>query len=397
MNSNEINTSGSGLKDYSADPDITRRAIDLPFLLLALILLIVGIITMFSASYTVKPNNPTYYLIRQSIFAILGLVLLFIASRFPINFYRKFAFPAYAIALILLVAVMLFGLIGGGSRRWVEIGGVRFQPSELAKVAVVLSFSNYYSNLRNNGKIKEFRSGTLKPLLFLSPFVILLILEPHLSGTIIVVGTIAIMMFCAGVPKKYLLLLAIVGFLAVFFFVFVIGYEKDRVDAMRDPWAYIHETGYQIVQSLYAIGSGGLTGKGFGNSLQKNGYLPESQNDYVFAIICEELGFIGAVAIIVLFILLICRGYWIAIHCTSNYSFLVCVGLTTLFFLQTALNLAVVANAIPSTGISLPFFSYGGTNLLVNLVEVGLILSISRDVPETLPKKRGIRRIKKPE
>lgn len=383
----DMDYSKDRLADYRDDSTISRGAIDVPFLLITLVLLGIGVIMVLSASFArayydtnATGGNAAYYFTRQLGFALSGVLLMLVASRFPIGFYRRFSPVILLASIALLVLVLLGGSVGGGSRRWFTIAGVTFQPSEIAKLAVILFEAELICRYKN--KMGTFKYGVLPFIVVVGVIDLLLILEPHLSASIIIFGVTVIMMFIGGTRLIWFVAFGGGAAVLVGLFITVMSYSSDRITAWLDPFADMSDTGYQIVQSLYAIGSGGLTGLGLGQSRQKYLYLPEEHNDYIFAIICEELGFIGAVLILSLFALLIVRGFWLAMHCRERYSFLVCAGITSLLAIQVFLNVAVVTNLIPSTGISLPFFSYGGTALWVQLAEMGIILSISRDIPE---------------
>ncbi|MGN1002993.1 MAG: putative lipid II flippase FtsW [Oscillospiraceae bacterium] len=374
----------SRLADYTDDAKIGRGAVDVPFLLITLLLLTIGVIMVLSASFARAYYDPdkgaSYYFNRQLFFAVSGVAIMIVASRFPIGFYRRFSGVIYVFSLVMLLLVLVGGTKANGARRWFTIGGITFQPSEIAKIAVVLFEAQVLCRFKN--KMNTFKYGVLPYALIGGLIVALLVLEPHFSASIIIIAITAIMMFAGGTQLRWF---GIVGGLVLVLGVVVLtatDYTSDRITAWRDPFADTSDTGYQIVQSLYAIGSGGLTGLGLGESRQKNLYLPEEHNDFIFAVVCEELGFIGAALILLLFALLICRGYWLAMHCRDRYSFLVCTGITSLLAIQVIFNVAVVTNLIPCTGISLPFFSYGGTALWIQLAEMGIVLSISRDIPE---------------
>lgn len=374
-----------------------RGRVDLPFLLLSLLLLAAGLVMLLSASYASSyyetardggAGSPMHYFIRQAVFALLGLVAMTAASIVPLSFLRRFSMWGLIVSGGLLLGVLLTGLAGGGAVRWIMIGGQTFQPSELVKAAVILAFADW--SCRFGREMGTFRKGFLPFLAVMGLFAVLLMLQPHLSATIIIVG-IGMVMMCAGGTRWYflvgLLLLAFLGFRFLeaneewlVKLVDKFSYIFDRLDAWRDPMAERQGSGWQILQSLYAVGSGGLLGQGLGQSRQKYLYLPEEHNDYIFAIICEELGFVGASLILLLFAVLILRGFWLALQCRDRFNRLMVVGFTSLLTLQVFLNVAVVTNLLPSTGISLPFFSYGGTALLVQMAEVGLILSASRDI-----------------
>ena len=369
--------------DYTDDSTIGRGAMDVPFLLLTLLLLVIGVVMVLSASFArayYSDGNATYYFSRQLFFALTGIAIMIVASRFPIGFYRRFSGVILLFSVVMLLLVLVGGVKANGARRWFQIGSITFQPSEIAKIAVILFDAQLICQYRK--KMDTFRRGVMPLGAVAAGIIGLLILEPHLSASIIIVLITATMMFIGGVKLRWFAAVggavAAGGFLAVN----VLQYSSERISAWIDPFADTSDTGYQIVQSLYAIGSGGLSGLGLGGSRQKYLYLPEEHNDFIFSVVCEELGFIGAAVILLLFALLICRGFWLAMHCRERYSFLVCTGVTALLAFQVILNVAVVTNLIPCTGISLPFFSYGGTALWLQLAEMGVILSISRDIPE---------------
>ena len=372
------------LADFSAESGNRKIApFDSGFFLLVLLLLAMGVVLVLSASFPrayydpghVTGGNAVYYFVRQLVFALLGVGAMLLASRLPMGFYRRYAFPFLIVTLLLLALVPVIGVKANGSRRWLGVGGLTVQPSELAKLAVILSFSVMICRRR-----EKIRQGILPFLGVLAMIVGLLVLEPHFSASIIIIAIGAVMMFLGGVGLGWFAAAigGVGGALAVLLTFF--PYASGRINTWRDPFSSSSDEGYQIVQSLYTIGSGGLSGLGIGGSRQKYLYLPEEHNDFIFSVACEELGFIGAALILVLFALLILRGYWIALHCRSRFSFLVCAGITTLLAIQVFLNVAVVTNLVPCTGISLPFFSYGGTALLIQLGEMGIVLSASREL-----------------
>lgn len=353
---------------------------DLPYLLLTLMLVVIGLIMLFSASYASAIHDglpPTYFFFRQAVFAAIGIAAMLFVSRMNYQLFRIFALWILGCSVLLLVAVAIpgIGVSHNGARRWIRIG-VEFQPSELAKLGVVLSFSAMTAAFRE--KMRTFRYGVLPFAAILIVIAVLLYLEPHMSATVIILMTGAAMMFLGGTRLRWFLLGAGAGLLLVVLYLSTKGYAGDRIMAWRDPFLYPRDEGYQIIQSLYAIGSGGLFGLGLGRSRQKFLYLPEPENDYLFAIVCEELGLAGALVVVLLFMLLVIRGYWIAIHARDRFGAMTAAGLTTLLALQVFLNIGVVTNFLPATGISLPFFSYGGTALVLQLAEMGIVLSISR-------------------
>ena len=286
------------------------------------------------------------------------------------------AWPLYGISIALLLSVLLFGESVNGAKRWINIAGIQFQPSEIAKFTMILLFARLTKGF--GSEARKFRYGVLGFGLALLGILVPLALEKHLSAILLMGMVAVVMMFVAGTHPKWLWIGAGTAVLFVVVYVSLMGYAGDRITAWLHPELDPSDTGYQILQSLYAIGSGGLFGLGLGRSRQKYLYLPFQYNDYIFAIICEELGFIGALLIISLFAALILRGYWIALQAPDRFSTVLAAGLITLIAVQTVLNLGVVTNLLPSTGIALPFFSYGGTALAVNLAQMGILLSISR-------------------
>ena len=355
-------------------------AIDLPYFFLTLLLVAVGLIVLLSASYArayhVTGNSASYFT-SQSVFALMGIAVLLLVSRVPYDWYRKFYRLIYAVTVLLLVAVLLVGTNVNGATRWISLGFTQFQPSEIAKFSLIVTLSVIMSRYRD--EIKSLRvfflcAGSLVLI------AVLLILEPHFSATIIIASLCFCMMAVGGVNWKYLGIVMALGGAGLLLLLLTGGYTSERITAWLDPESDPLDSGLQILQSEYAIGSGGLLGLGLGRGRQKYLYLPEEHNDYIFAIACEELGFVGAVAILLLFALLILRGYWIAIHARDRFSMLLGMGLTTLLALQVLLNVAVVTNLLPATGISLPFFSSGGTALIMQLAECGIVLNISRSI-----------------
>lgn len=357
-----------------------RGMVDVPFLALVVLLLAIGLLMMFSASYVranYETGNSLHYFIRQLGFAVFGLVAMFVASRFNCHIWQKLAKGIYALSIVLLLAVLVVGVEAGGAKRWVELPVVgQFQPSEVAKFSLICMMAAMTAQYGE--KMADVRYGFLRVGCVVLVILALVALEKHLSAIMIIGIVSMVMMYVGGTQKRWLFLL--IGVAAVFLvlYVSVMGYASDRITAWLNPEADARGKGYQVLQSQYAIGSGGLFGLGFGMGRQKHLYLPEEHNDYIFAIVCEELGLVGAVGIIILFALLILRGYWIAMHAADRFSTMLAVGITTLLAVQVLLNMGVVSNLLPSTGVGLPFFSYGGTNMLMNLGEMGIILSISR-------------------
>ena len=355
--------------------------VDYPFLILVLLLLAVGLTMLYSASSAQSQYDTGYaistrYLQKQGVCAIVGLGAMYAFSRIPVGLWHRLAWPMYGASIVLLLLVLAAGQEVNGARRWITIAGIQFQPSEVAKFTMIVLFARL--TRRFGPEAKKFRFGVLGFGMALLGILVPLALEKHLSAILLMGMVAVVMMYVAGTNPKWLLAGAAAAAVFVVVYIRFMGYAGDRVTAWLHPEADPGDTGYQILQSLYAIGSGGVFGLGFGKSRQKYLYLPFQYNDYIFAICCEELGLLGALAIIALFAAMIFRGYWIALHGADRFSTVLASGLVTLIAVQTLLNLCVVTNLLPSTGIALPFFSYGGTALAVNLGEMGIVLQISR-------------------
>ena len=366
---------------------ILKGSFDIPFFILVLTLLGIGLIMLFSASHAnaLYYTGSSYaYIYRQLLIAIAGVVFMIVISFFNYRKLHYFAFLSYIVSVALL-CVTHFMPARQGAQRWIIIGGHQFQPSELAKVALVIFMADMIC--RFGDRMGEFKIGTLMFLAILGGIALPLVTQPHLSATIIVGIMSVAMMYVGGARLKHLFIVVgaclTVAALAYIFFPSIqelFAHAARRLEYWLDPFSDPQGAGYQTVQSLYAIGSGGFFGVGLGESRQKYMYLPEVQNDFVFAIVCEELGFIWAAAIIVLFALLVWRGFTIALKARDRFGSLIVIGLVTQVGVQAMLNIAVVTNTVPNTGISLPFFSYGGTALLVMLWQMGLVLSVSRQI-----------------
>ncbi len=359
-----------------------RGSMDLIFLILVLTLLGIGLIMLFSASYAYAyyyDGNSFHYITRQLAFAVVGVVALLVVSQIDYHILRRFALLLLGGTLFLLVLV-LFYHTQATAKRWIPIVGTfTFQPSELAKFTIVVVFAHLIS--LNYDRMSDPRYGLWPFLSIMGIIALLMVLQPHLSGTILILSIGVVMMFIGGTNLKWFALggLFLVGAVVVIIFIpDAVPYAMSRLEHWINPASDPTGAGYQTLQSLYAIGSGGLLGVGIGNSRQKHLYLQEPQNDFVFSVVCEELGFVGATIILLLFVLLVWRGFAIAMRCRDRFGSMLAVGLTTQVGVQTILNIAVVSNTIPNTGISLPFFSYGGTALCMLLAQMGVVLSVSR-------------------
>ena len=370
--------------------ELARGPIDLPFFVLVMLLLGIGLVMLLSASFPSAYDetdgaNPLYYFSRQAVFAVMGLAAMIFIGKINYQRFRALGKPLLYLSIILLILVLIpgVGITRNNATRWLGVPGtsLQFQPSEIAKVAVVIYFADSISKKKD--KMRSFRYGILPYALILGVLGGLVLLEHHLSGALLIFGVGAAMMLVGGINWAWVG--GAVGAAAglMYLVLFVVGYNQSRITSWLDPWADAQGSGYQLSQSLLAIGSGGLLGVGLGKSQQKFYYLPEEHNDFIFAIVCEELGLIGAAIIMALFAALILRGFWIALHARDRFGSLMVVGIITLMGVQTFLNIGVVTGLLPTTGISLPFFSYGGTALSIQLAEMGIVLSVSRQMKPT--------------
>lgn len=361
--------------------NVNAGGVDLTFLILVILLLTIGLVMLFSASYAYalyNRNDSFAFIKSQLVYAVLGTFAMLLISTVQYKVLEKFAWPIMLVSICLLIIVLFFE-DRNGAHRWIDLGFITLQPSEIAKFAVVILFAHLIIVMGD--RMNTFRHGILPFAGILVVIAGLMVLEPHLSGTILILAIGAILMIVGGSNLKWFGLAALIGAAGVAAIVLtgVIDYASGRIAIWRDPYIDPRGLGFQIIQSLYAIGSGGLMGVGIGNSRQKYLYIPEPQNDFIFSVVCEELGFIGATMIIILFALLVWRGFAIAMRCKDRFGSIVAIGLTVQVGLQAILNIMVVTSTIPNTGISLPFFSYGGTSLIMLLCQMGVVLSISRE------------------
>ena len=360
-----------------------RPGLDVAFLAILLLLLCYGLLMLYSAGYAValyRRGDAYAYIRPQLLFAALGVAAMYAASLVDYHIWHRLAWPLLGVSLVLLV-IVLFMPEYNGCKRWLVLPGLgTLQPSEIAKFSVVLVFSHIIS--LNHDRMKTFSTGVLPFGLVLGAVAVLMLLEPHLSGTVLILGIGAVLMFVGGTGLRWFGIAAALGVGAVAAAVVLlpdlVPYAAGRLASWQDPFADPLGEGHQTIQSLYAIASGGLVGLGLGNSRQKYLYVPEPQNDFIFSILCEELGFAGAALVILLFLTLFLRGMSIAVRARDKFGALLVVGFVTQVILQAVLNIAVVTNTIPNTGISLPFFSSGGTSLMMLLGEMGIVLSVSR-------------------
>lgn len=361
---------------------ILKKPLDFILLITVLILLGLGIITVLSASSptALAETGDSYkYLKRQAVSALIGLVCMFTISKIDYKVWQRNYKVIYTFCLLLLLSVGLFGTASGGAKRWLNLGPLSFQPSELAKVGVIIFYAAWLT--KNKDKLKSINDGFIKPLLYIVPAIaIVLILQNHFSATLVICSLVVILMILAGCRIRYFILfgvpIAVIGVAAIFFA--GQGFRLQRVLTFFDPWQDAAGDGWQIIQSLYAIGSGGLFGVGLGDSKQKYLYIPEPHNDFIFSVLAEELGFIGCALVIILFAILIWRGITISMKAPDMFGSLLAAGITSMIAIQVLINIAVVTSSMPVTGMALPFFSYGGTALIIILSSVGILLSVSR-------------------
>ena len=361
---------------------ILKNPLDITLLITVFILLGLGIITVLSASSPTalaETGNSYKYLIKQMEAAVIGIFLMFVASKIDYKLWQKNYKIIYCICMILLLAVCALGREAGGAKRWLDMGFLSFQPSEVAKVGVIIFYSAWLT--KNKEKLKTFKYGFVYPLSWLLiPIFFILILQNHFSATLVICMLAAILMILAGCKIRYFIFVGI-PLAALGIFAIIVagqGFRMQRILTFFDPWQDIKGKGWQIVQSLYAIGSGGLFGVGLGESKQKYLYIPEPHNDFIFAVLAEELGFIGCAIVIILFAILIWRGITIAMKAPDMFGSLLAAGITSMIAIQVLVNIAVVTASMPVTGMALPFFSYGGTALIITLTSIGILLSVSR-------------------
>ncbi len=366
-----------------------NNQLDFILLIAVILLLSLGLIMVLSASSPTslaETGDDSYsYFRKQAIFAVVGVIAMLFISKIDYRFWKKFYKIAYWVSIILLLMVLIPGIgsSAGGARRWINLG-VRFQPSEIAKIGLIIFYASYLTDHKD--ELKGFYKGFIKPLLYVVPVVLILILiQDHLSATIIIVAVVSIMMLMAGTRLKYFLtagtgigVLGVAGLYLMAKFTSKGAFRLARITSFLDPWADKQGDGWQVIQSLYAIGSGGLFGVGLGQSKQKYLYISEPHTDFIFAVLAEELGFVGCAVVIALFCVFIWRGVLTAMKAPDMFGSLVAIGITSLIGLQAIINIAVVTSSMPVTGMPLPFFSYGVTSLLILLCSVGILLNISR-------------------
>ena len=371
----------------------TKGTCDYIILIVVLIILACGLIMVLSASSpaSLSESGDSYkYFKRQSMFAILGLVTMYFVSKIDYRIYKKFIWLIYIGVLVLNALTIFIGEEEGGAIRWLVIAGINFQPSELAKIGLIIFFASILTDIKKSGNIKKFFKGFCIPMILLVPFIgVILGGQNHFSATFLICAVTCIQMFIAGVLLRHFIIAGVLGVVSVFAGLGIKNAIKPpvagkqnfrftRIQTWLDPFSDPTGDGWQIIQSLYAIASGSLFGLGFGESRQKYLYLPEPHNDFIFAVLAEETGFIGSVAVILLFAIFVWRGIVIAMKAPDMFGSLIAIGIVSLLGVQAMVTIAVVTGTVPVTRMPLPFFSYGGTALIVNLATVGILLNISR-------------------
>ena len=378
-------------KEVKGFSSFLNNPVDFTLVITTLMLLAIGLVMVLSASSPTSlqetGDNSYSYFARQLFFAVLGLIGMYFASKFDYRIFQKFYKQAWWLSAGLLLAVLLVGYESKGAKRWINLGFTTFQPSEIVKFLMIVFYAGIL--VKNRNELGKFVKGLVKHVLFLIPIIGLLLLEPHLSTSMVIIITCCVMIIVAGCKFWQAMLSGIVaggGVISLATVLYFVNekfqerfqYAVTRITTFMDPWKDAQGDGWQVIQSLYAIGSGGLFGTGLGESKQKYLYLPEPHNDFIFSVLAEELGFVGCVGVFTLFAIFIWRGILIAIKAPDMFGSLVAVGITTLVGIQAIINIAVVTSSMPATGMQLPFFSYGGTALFILLCEVGVLLSISR-------------------
>lgn len=369
------------------------KQIDFVLLVIIILLLASGIVMVLSASApsALSETGSSYtYVVKQTEFAVLGFIVMFFFAKFDYRIFKKFYWPIYwfSVGILLLVLVPKLGASANGATRWINLGFTQFQPSEITKVGMIIFYAGYLSDHKN--ELRDFKKGFIKPLIFLAPPVLIaLLIQNHLSVGLVMSAITFVMMIMAGCKLSHFIISGLVvgglggGALAIYMSTKgqsagEASFRIDRILNFMDPWQDPTGTGWQAIQSLYAIGSGGLFGVGLGESKQKYLYIPEPQNDFIFSILAEELGFVGCVIVIILFALFIWRGILIAMKAPDMFGSLLATGITTLVMVQVVINIGVVTNSIPNTGMPLPFFSAGGTALVILMGMCGILLNISK-------------------
>lgn len=354
---------------------------DFVIMMITLILLGIGLVMIYSASqiyaYMNYDGDSAYFLKRQAVWAVGGLMMMFLFMNIPYTLYKKLV-PLILIGLLIMMVLVLtdLGVERKGAQRWLNLGFIVVQPSEFVKIGIIIYLASIYS--KKQEYINNFIRGVFPPLVIVGIFFCLILLQKDLgTGMTLIIYTM-VMIFCSGAQFRHMFGLGIVSAVIFFIFAYTQQYRWNRIISFRDPWAYAETSGFQLIQSLYAIGHGGMTGPGFGNSIQKYLYLPDAHTDFIFAIISEELGFIGVVCILFLYLVLVIRGIKVANRAPDTFASLLAIGIVSMIGIQAFINVGVVSGLLPTTGIALPFLSYGGSSLLLTMISMGILLNISR-------------------
>jgi cell division protein FtsW len=364
-----------------SDQQLEKKQPDFIILILAFILTGFGLVMVYSASHVhayFEFGDSAYFFKRQLAFVILGLFGMFVTMNIPFIHYKKFV-PLILfglLAVMILVLIPGIGSTSGGAQRWLNLGFTRIQPAEFVKLGLMIYLASIYS--KKQQYINDFYRGVVPPLVVVAVFFILILLQRDLGTGMSIIFFTMVMIFCSGAQFKHMFGLSFVTAIIFLTFALTQSYRVERLTSFIDPWADRFDTGYQLTQSLIAIGNGGLTGNGIGNSVQKFLYLPDAHTDFIFAIVAEEVGLIGVILLLSCLVLFIIRGIRAAVRCPDSYGTLLGMGIASMIGIQAMINIAVAAGRLPVTGIPLPFISYGGSSLLLTLLSVGILLNISR-------------------
>lgn len=361
----------------------TKQSIDYLILFVSIVLLGIGLVMVYSSSQVwafIDYNDNSFFFKRQLVFAVVGLVVMLIAAYFPYKIYQKLSPLALAVCFVLMILVLTgFGNESGGATRWLDLGFIAIQPSEFVKIAVIMYLAGLYAKKQHY--MHDFTKGLLPPLVVVGIFFTLIIMQRDLGTAMSLLFFVMVMIFCSGAQFRHMIGLSLLATILFFTFALTQPYRLQRITSFMDPWADRLNSGYQLTHSLMAIGNGGVSGMGIGNSIQKFLYLPEAHTDFIFAILAEELGLIGVTFVLGCFVALIIRGIVIANRCPDFFGSLLAIGIVSMLGIQALINIGVVSGSLPVTGITLPFISYGGSSLLLTLFSVGILLNISRYSP----------------
>lgn len=357
---------------------------DFTLLILTFLLVGTGLVMIYSSSQIfayLRYDDSAYFLKRQAVFAIAGIVTLIIVMNIPYRIYKKLVIPILGVLFVLMLLVLTdLGEVRNGAQRWLNLGLITIQPSEFVKLGVIIYLASIYS--KKQEYINDLVRGVIPPLVVVAIFFVLILLQRDLGTGMSVIFFTMVMIFCSGAQFKHMFALGTLTAVIGVLFIATQQYRVKRVFSFLDPWADPLDSGYQLSQSLIAIGNGGILGSGIGNSIQKYLYLPEAHTDFIFAIIAEEVGLIGVTIILLCYIVLILRGIRISVRCPDSFGTLLGFGIVAMIGIQTLINIAVVSGRLPVTGIALPFLSYGGSSLLLTLISMGILLNISRYLSE---------------